>query len=193
MSDRAIRAATARCRAFGVHTLALRRRRGAIEVREVPLNPEAGTHSLVWDEAVKIAGCRCGFHSDAIVGGRLNRGHPAVLDRWAFRSSPMRERSVSPSTCLDPTKLVPRTGAGAFGGAPGARSHPDNFFGRPNRSPFCVANIVPGIDFSNDPAACRAASTPISTADPRLGGHELPELPINSPVVRCTNKQPRWH
>jgi len=76
MSDRAIPRSYRTMQGFGVHTWRFVDAAG-VEVVKFHWNPEAGTHSLVWDEAVKIRRCRCGFPSTRSVEA-IESGHPAV-------------------------------------------------------------------------------------------------------------------
>ena len=111
MSDRAIPRSYRMMQGFGVHTFRLRQRRGRVALRQVPLDGRsAGTHSLVWDEAVKISGADPDFHRrdlwEAIEAGAypgvgagradLHRG----TGRGASRStSSTRPRSSPRSWC----------------------------------------------------------------------------------------------
>ena len=56
MSDRAIPRSYATMQGFGVHSFRLVNAEGKSVFVKFHWNPKAGTHSLVWDEAVKISG-----------------------------------------------------------------------------------------------------------------------------------------
>ena len=62
MSDRAIPRSYRTMQGFGVHTYRLVNARGESHFVKFHWNPKAGTHSLVWDEAVKISGADSDFH-----------------------------------------------------------------------------------------------------------------------------------
>ena len=62
MSDRAIPRSYRTMQGFGVHTYRLVNAARRVAFRQVPLDAAAGTHSLVWDEAVKISGADPDFH-----------------------------------------------------------------------------------------------------------------------------------
>ena len=73
MSDRAIPRSYRTMQGFGVHTFRLRQREGQSTFVKFHWNPAAGTHSLVWDEAVKISapiptfiGAICGRRSKPV-------------------------------------------------------------------------------------------------------------------------------
>jgi catalase len=67
--------------------------------------------------------------------------------------------------------------------------NPDNFFAETEQVAFCVANVVPGIDFSNDPLLAGRIHSYLDTQLSRLGGPNFHELPINAPVVPVHNNQ----
>src|SRR5512133_2988967 len=62
MSDRAIPRSYRMMQGFGVHTFRLVNKAGASVFCKFHWEPMAGTHSLVWDEAVKISGADPDFH-----------------------------------------------------------------------------------------------------------------------------------
>ena len=62
MSDRAIPRSYRTMQGFGVHTYRLVNARGESHFVKLHWTPRAGTHSLVWDEAVKISGADPDFH-----------------------------------------------------------------------------------------------------------------------------------
>jgi catalase len=54
---------------------------------------------------------------------------------------------------------------------------------------FCTANIVPGLDFSNDPLLAGRIHSYHDTQISRLGGPNFHEIPINAPVAQAHNNQ----
>jgi len=54
---------------------------------------------------------------------------------------------------------------------------------------FCTANVVPGIDFSNDPLLQGRNHSYLDTQLSRLGGPNLHEIAITSPVAPVHNNQ----
>jgi catalase len=54
---------------------------------------------------------------------------------------------------------------------------------------FCVAHVVPGIDFSNDPLLAGRIHSYVDTQISRLGGPNFHEIPINAPVAQVHNNQ----
>ena len=136
---------------FGVHTFRLVNADGRVALLQVPLEAAAaGTHSLVWDEAVKISGADPDFHRrdlwEAIEAGDYPEWELGLqifteeqADRFSF--------DVLDATKIVPEELVPVLPVGRMV----LNRNPDNFFAETEQVAFCTAHIVPGIDFSNDP------------------------------------------
>ena len=67
--------------------------------------------------------------------------------------------------------------------------NPDNFFAETEQAAFCPANIVPGIDFSDDPLLQGRIFSYSDTQRHRLGGANFTEIPINRPICPFHNNQ----
>ena len=57
----------------------------------------------------------------------------------------------------------------------------DNFFAETEQVAFCTNNIVPGVDFSNDPLLQGRNFSYLDTQLKRLGGPNFTHIPINAP------------
>ncbi len=57
----------------------------------------------------------------------------------------------------------------------------DNFFAETEQVAFCTNNIVPGVDFSNDPLLQGRNFSYLDTQVKRLGGPNFTHIPINAP------------
>ena len=57
----------------------------------------------------------------------------------------------------------------------------DNFFAETEQVAFCTQNIVPGIDFTNDPLLQGRNFSYLDTQLKRLGGPNFTHIPINAP------------
>ena len=69
---------------------------------------------------------------------------------------------------------------------------PNNFFAETEQVAYCPGNIVPGIDFSNDPLLQGRLFSYIDTQLIRLGGPNFHQIPINAPSARDqTRPKPR--
>jgi catalase len=70
---------------------------------------------------------------------------------------------------------------------------PDNFFAETEQVAYCPANIVPGIDFSNDPLLQGRLFSYLDTQLIRLGGPNFNQIPINAPKCPFANQQRDGH
>ncbi|MBW8367045.1 MAG: catalase [Arenimonas sp.] len=188
MSDRGIPRSYRMMQGSGVHTF-----RFVNEARESSLvkfhwKPLLGTHSLVWEEAVKISGCDPDFHRrdlwEAIESGAYPEWELGVqvfseaeADQFSF--------DVLDATKLIPEELVPVTPIGRMV----LNRNPDNFFAETEQVAFCTAHVVPGIDFTNDPLLAGRIHSYVDTQISRLGGPNFHELPINAPLAPVHNNQ----
>src|SRR5688572_15545163 len=169
MSDRAIPRSYRTMQGFGVHTYRLVNARGESHFVKFHWTPRAGTHSLVWDEAVKISGADPDFHRrdlwEAIEAGawpEYELGVQIITEEQAEAFS----FDVLDATKIVPEELVPVIPVGRLV----LNRNPDNFFAETEQVAFCVAHVVPGIDFSNDPLLAGRIHSYVDTQISRLGG-----------------------
>jgi len=188
MSDRAIPRSYRMMQGFGVHTFRFVNAAGESRFVKFHWNPLAGTHSLAWDEAVKISGADPDFHRrdlwEAIEAGAYPQWELAVqvfteaeAERFSF--------DVLDATKLIPEELVPLTPIGRMV----LNRNPDNFFAETEQVAFCTAHIVPGLDFSNDPLLAGRIHSYVDTQITRLGGPNFHEIPINASIAQVHNNQ----
>src|SRR6186713_1155434 len=188
MSDRAIPRSYRMMQGFGVHTFRMVNERGASVFVKFHWNPRAGTHSLDWDEAVKISGADPDFHRrdlwEAIEGG--------AYPEWELGLQIFTEEQAEKFSfdVLDPTKIVPEELVPVRTvGRMVLNRNPDNFFAETEQVAFCAAHIVPGLDFTNDPLLAGRIHSYVDTQISRLGGPNFHEIPINTPVAQAHNNQ----
>jgi catalase len=173
---------------FGVHTYRLVTAEGTSSFVKFHWKPLLGTHSLVWDEAVKIAGADADFHRrdlwEAIESGEFPEWE---LGFQIFSEAQAEAFSfdVLDATKLIPEELVPVVPVGRMV----LDRNPDNFFAETEQVAFCVAHVVPGIDFSNDPLLAGRIHSYADTQLSRLGGPNFHEIPINAPLAPVANNQ----
>ncbi len=188
MSDRALPRSYRMMQGFGVHTFRLVNAAGESRFVKFHWRPLLGTHSLVWDEAMKISGADPDFHRrdlwEAIEAGEFPEWELAFqvfteeeADRFSF--------DVLDATKLIPEELVPLTPVGRMV----LNRNPDNFFAETEQVAFCTAHVIPGIDFSNDPLLAGRIHSYVDTQITRLGGPNFHEIPINSPLAPVANNQ----
>jgi catalase len=188
MSDRAIPRSYRMMQGFGVHTFRLVNADGKSVFCKFHWNPIAGTHSLVWDEAVRISGADPDFHRrdlwEAIEAGAFPQWE---LGLQVFTED---EADAFDFDVLDPTKLVPEEMCPVMPiGIMTLNRNPDNFFAETEQVAFCTAHVVPGIDFSNDPLLQGRLHSYQDTQLTRLGGPNFHEIPINASVAQVHNNQ----
>ncbi len=188
MSDRAIPRSYRMMQGFGVHTYRFVNAASQSVFVKFHWNPKLGTHSLVWDEAVKISGCDPDYHRrdlwDAIESGEYPEWELGVQ---VFSEAQAEKFSfdVLDATKLIPEEMVPVTPLGRIV----LNRNPDNFFAETEQVAFCTAHVVPGIDFSNDPLLAGRIHSYVDTQLSRLGGPNFHELPINAPIAPVSNNQ----
>lgn len=188
MSDRAIPRSYATMEGFGVHTFKLVNMDNEVVFVKFHWKPKFGTHSLVWDEAVKISGADPDFHRRDL----WDRIESGVFPEWELGMQIFTEEQaqdfsfdILDATKLIPEELVPVTRVGRMV----LNRNPDNFFAETEQVAFCTAHVVPGIDFSNDPLLAGRIHSYIDTQITRLGGPNFHEIPINAPLAEVHNNQ----
>jgi catalase len=188
MSDRGIPRSLRMMQGFGVHTFRLINAEGESVFCKFHWKPPLGTHSLVWDEAVKLSGADPDFHRrdlwEAIEAGHYPEwelGLQTFTEQQAERFS----FDVLDSTKLIPEEMVPVVPVGRMV----LNRNPDNFFAETEQVAFCTAHVIPGIDFSNDPLLHGRIHSYIDTQISRLGGANFHEIPINAPLAAVHNNQ----
>ena len=188
MSDRAIPRSFATMQGFGVHTYRMVNEAGESVFVKFHWSPKAGTHSLVWDEAVKISGADPDFHRrdlwERIESGAFPE-YELGLQVFTEEEAAKFSFDILDATKLVPEELVPVRPVGRMV----LDRNPDNFFAETEQVAFCTANIIPGLDFSNDPLLAGRIHSYVDTQISRLGGPNFHEIPINSPIAPVHNNQ----
>jgi len=182
MSDRAIPRSLRTMEGFGVHTFRLVDAEGKSTFVKFHWKPKQGLQSVAWNEAVKINGADPDFHRrdlwDAINAGDFPEWELGVqLFDDAFADS--FDFDVLDATKLIPEELIPVRIVGRLV----LDRVVDNFFAETEQVAFCTQNIVPGIDFTNDPLLQGRNFSYLDTQIKRLGGPNFTHIPINAP--RC--------
>jgi catalase len=188
MSDRAIPRSYRMMQGFGVHTFRFVNAAGESSFVKFHWTPVAGTHSLAWDEAVKISGADPDFHRrdlwEAIEAG--------ACPEWELGIQVFTEQQAAAFSfdVLDATKIVPEELVAVRPvGRLVLNRNPDNFFAETEQVAFCTAHIVPGLDFTHDPLLAGRIHSYVDTQITRLGGPNFHEIPINAPVAQIHNNQ----
>lgn len=152
--------------------------------------PVLGVHSLLQDEALKIGGLDPDFH---------RRDLREAIDKGVFPEYELGFQLISMEDefkfdfdVLDPSKfwpeeLVPVQTVGKLT----LNRNIDNYHTESEQAAFNPANVVPGIDFSNDPVLQGRLLAYRDTQQHRLGSSNYTELPINKPICPFHNNQRR--
>jgi catalase len=188
MSDRAIPRSLRMMEGFGVHTFRFINDQNQSYFVKFHWKPVLGTHSLVWDEAQKLAGKDADFHRrdlwEAIESG--------AFPEWELGVQLIAEEDEHKFDfdLLDPTKLIPEELIPVkLIGKLTLNRNPDNFFAETEQAAFHPGHVVSGIDFTNDPLLQGRLFSYTDTQISRLGGANFHEIPINRPLCPFHNNQ----
>ena len=192
MSDRAIPRSFRTMEGFGVHSFRLLDEAGNSTFVKFHWRPKLGIQSTVWDEAAKLQGADNDYHRrdlfESIQAGRYPEWELGVQ---LFTET---EAEQFPFDHLDPTKIVPESLVPLkIVGRMVLDRWPDNFFAETEQVAFCPANLVPGIDFSNDPLLQGRLFSYLDTQLIRLGGPNFHQIPVNRPRCPFANHQRDGH
>lgn len=188
MSDRAIPRSFRMMEGFGVNTFRFINARGKARFVKFHWKPLLGVHSLVRDEAQKLSGKDPDFHRRDLWDAIEQGNYP----EYEFGVQMLEEEQEFnfDFDILDPTKIWPEELIPVkIIGKMTLNRNVDNFFAETEQVAFCPANIVPGIDFSNDPLLQGRLFSYEDTQLSRLGGPNFREIPINRPVIPVHNNQ----
>jgi len=192
MSDRAIPRSFRFMEGFGVHTFRLVNAEGRSTFVKFHWKPKLGMQSVVWNEAVKISGADPDFHRrdlwNAITQGDFPEWELGMqlfdeefADRFGF--------DVLDATKIIPEEEVPVRRVGRLV----LDRTVDNFFAETEQVAFCTQNVVPGIDFTNDPLLQGRNFSYLDTQLKRLGSPNFTYLPVNAPKCPMAHFQQDGH
>ena len=188
MSDRAIPRSFRMMEGFGVHSFRFVNAAGEGRFVKFHWKPALGLQSTTWDEAVKIAGADPDFLRrdlfEAIAAGdypQWDLGVQIFDEAWAAQQ---------PYDVLDATKLIPEEDIPVeIIGRMTLNRNVDNFFAETEQAAFLPTNIIPGIDFTNDPLLQGRLFSYLDTQKSRLGTTNFHQIPINAPKCPFHNFQ----
>ena len=192
MSDRGIPRSFRFMEGFGVHTFRLINDAGRSTFVKFHWKPKLGLQSVLWNEAMKINGADPDFHRrdlwDSIEAGDF--------PEWELGLQLFDGDTAArlPFDVLDPTKLitedlVPVRRVGRLV----LDRNVKNAFAETEQVAFGTHNIVPGIDFSNDPLLQGRNFSYLDTQLKRLGSSNYVQLPINAPQCPFRHYQQDGH
>lgn len=192
MSDRTIPRSFRFMEGFGVHTFRLINEQGQSTFVKFHWKPKLGVQSVLWDEAVKINGADPDYHRRDLWNAIENGQSP----EWELGFQLFDETFVEqfPFDVLDPTKIIPEEEVPVrIVGKLVLNRLVDNFFAETEQVAFCTQNVIPGIDFTNDPLLQGRNFSYLDTQLKRLGSPNFAHLPINAPRCPFANFQQDGH
>jgi catalase len=187
-SDRTLPRSYRMMQGFGIHTFRFVNEQGKSRFVKFHWKPILGVHSLAFDEAQTLGGKDPDFHRrdlwEAIEAGNYPEFELGVQiveaeDEHKF------DFDLLDSTKLIPEEIVPVRPIGKMV----LDRNPDNFFAETEQVAFQPSNVVPGIDFSDDPLLQSRLFSYADTQLHRLGSPNLTQIPINRPVCPFHNNQ----
>jgi catalase len=192
MSDRTIPRSLRMMEGFGVHSFRLIDEGGESTFVKFHWRPKLGLQSTIWDETVKISGADQDFHRRDLFEAVTTGAFP----EWEFAVQLFTQEDADkfPFDHLDATKLIPEELVPLkVIGRMVLDRWPDNFFAETEQVAYCAANVVPGIDFSNDPLLQGRLFSYLDTQLSRLGSPNFHQIPINAPKCPPSNQQRDGH
>jgi catalase len=192
MSDRAIPRSLRFMEGFGVHTFRLVSAEGKSTFVKFHWKPKLGMQSVVWNEAVKINGADPDFHRRDLWNAIQSGEYP----EWELGLQLFDDKFADAFDfdILDATKFIAeedvpirRVGRLVLDRCV------DNFFAETEQVAFCTNNIVPGVDFTNDPLLQGRNFSYLDTQIKRLGGPNFTHIPINAPKCPFQHFQQDGH
>ncbi len=181
MSDRGIPRSYRTMEGFGVHTFRVVNAEGVTHLVKFHWKPEAGVHSMVWEEAQITAGVDPDFHRRDLADG-IDAGAFFVYELGLQVMPDDGTETFEGIDLLDPTKFVPEELAPVLlVGKMTLNRNPTNYFAETEQVAFHTGHLVPGIEVTNDPLMQARLFSYLDTQLTRLGGPNFPQLPINRP------------
>jgi catalase len=180
MSDRTIPRSFTTIEGFGVHTFRFVTADGISTFVKFHWKPRMGMQSVVWDEAVKSNGADPDRHRRDLWDA-IDRGD---FPEWDLGVQLFDQEFADgfDFDVLDPTKLIPEEACPVeIIGTMRLDRAVDNFFAETEQVAFCTGNVIPGIDFSDDPLLQGRNFSYLDTQLKRLGSPNFTKLPINAP------------
>jgi catalase len=142
--------------------------------------PKLGLQSVIWNEAQKINGADPDFHRRDLQEAIATGAYP----EWELQMQIFDDEFAAklPFDHLDSTKMIPEEDLPfRTVGRLVLNRWVENNFAETEQVAFCTQNIVPGMDFTDDPLLQGRNFSYLDTQLIRLGGPNFPEIDINRP------------
>lgn len=151
--------------------------------------PVLGVHSLLQDEAIKLGGIDPDFHRKDLREAIEKGFYPEY--ELGVQLIPLEDEFKYDFDILDPSKFWPEELIPVqLIGKMTLNRNIENYHTESEQVAFNPANVVPGIDFSNDPVL-QGRLVAYHMAQVHRIGTNFQELPINKPVCPFHNNQRR--
>ncbi len=192
MSDRALPRSFRMMEGFGVHTFRLVNEEGKSTYVKFHWRPKLGMQSVIWDEALKISGADPDYHRRDL----WNSIDEGKFPEWELGVQLFDEEFATnfDFDVLDATKLIPEEILPLrIIGKMVLDQNVDNYFAETEQVAFATTDVVPGIDFTNDPLLQGRNLSYIDTQITRLGTPNYVQIPVNAPRCPVLNMQRDGH
>lgn len=172
--------------AFPINTFRFVNEKGVSTFVRFMWKPKLGVHSLLLDEANEIGGVDPDYHRRDMVEAIENGIYPEYelgVQLIAEKDEFKYDFDILDDTKLWPEEEVPPKMIGKMT----LNRLMDNFFAENEQSAFNPSNVVPGIEFSNDPVL---QGRSIAYRDTELYRHHssnYEQLPVNRPINEVNN------
>lgn len=188
MSDRGILRSYRMMESWSINTYLFVNTQGVPTFVRFVWKPVLGVHSLTQDEALKIGGLDPDFHRRDLIEAIDRGAYPEY--ELGVQLIPMEDEFKYDFDVLDPSKFWPEELVPVhLIGKMTLNKNVDNEFAELEQVAFNPANVVPGIDFSNDPVLQGRLIAYQTAQYHRLGGANFQNLPINRPICPFHNNQ----
>jgi catalase len=192
MSDRTIPRSVRFMQGFGVHSFRLVNAEGKSTFVKFHWTPVLNMQSVCWDEAVKINGADPDYHRRDLYNAIRDGDHPAWdlgVQLFTDDDAARFDFDHLDATKLIPEEVVPLRTIGRMV----LDRNPANVFAETEQVAFMTQNLVPGIDFSDDPLLHGRNFSYLDTQLSRLGSTNFHQIPINAPKCPFANMQRDGH
>lgn len=189
MSDRGIVRSYRMMESWSINTYLFVNDQGVATFVRFVWKPVLGTHSLLQDEAIKLGGIDPDFHRKDLREAITKGFYPEY--ELGVQLIPLEDEFKFDFDILDPAKfwpeeLIPVQIVGKLT----LNRNIQNYHTESEQVAFNPANVVPGIDFSNDPVL-QGRLIAYHMAQVHRIGPNFQELPINKPICPFHNNQRR--
>lgn len=189
MSDRGIIRSYRMMESWSINTYLFVNDKGVATFVRFVWKPVLGVHSLLHDEALKIGGIDPDFHRKDLREAIDNGAYPEY--ELGVQLIPIEDEFKYDFDVLDPAKFWPEELIPVqLIGKMTLNRNIENYHTESEQVAFNPANVVPGIDFSNDPVL-QGRLVAYHMAQVHRIGPNFQELPINKPVCPFHNNQRR--